>query len=43
MLAPEREKKRVHLPPSKINLLDFTNMTFTVELTGTNLLIHSPR
>jgi hypothetical protein len=29
--------KLIDLPPSKITLLDFTNMTFTVELTGTNL------
>lgn len=28
------------LPPSKITQLDFTNMTFMIELTGTNLLVH---
>lgn len=32
--------KTIDLPPSKITLLDFTNMTFTVELTGTNLTVY---
>ena len=32
--------KLIDLPPAKITQLDFTNMTFTVELKGTNLLIY---
>jgi len=40
MLKPEQEIKRVDLPPSKFTQLDFTNMTFTVELKGTNLTVY---
>jgi hypothetical protein len=31
--------KLIPLPPSKVVMLDFTNMTFTVEVKGTNLTI----
>jgi len=37
--APAADKL-IDLPPAKITLLDFTNMTFTVELTGTNLTVY---
>lgn len=31
--------KLIPLPPSKVVMLDFTNMTFTVNLKGTNLTV----
>lgn len=39
-LESRAAEKMIPLPPARVVVLDFVNMTFTVDLQGTNLMIH---